>query len=98
MPTGAHEPYMGTNERRLDTFEKRARDLVTAKAAREARRVVGTWNARHSANRDLWFYPTISAAVAAEHPWLHFYCRACRQICEVDLRKLDRHRGATIEV
>jgi hypothetical protein len=29
-------------------------------------------------------------------PWLRFSCSACRQ-CEVDLRKLDRHRGATIE-
>jgi hypothetical protein len=30
---------MGTNERRLDMLEKRARDVVTAKAAREAKRV-----------------------------------------------------------
>jgi hypothetical protein len=41
-------PGMGTNERRLDMLEKRARE-------------------------------------------------ACRQVGEVDLRKLDRHRGATIE-
>jgi hypothetical protein len=97
MPTGPHDPGMGTNERRLDMLEKRARDAVTAKAAREAKRVVGIWNARHAVNRDLWFYPTIGAAIAAECPWLRFYCPACRQIGEVDLRKLDRHRGATIE-
>jgi hypothetical protein len=53
---------MGTNESRLDRLEKRARDIVTAKAAREAKRVVGIWNARQGANRDLWFYPTIGAA------------------------------------
>jgi hypothetical protein len=87
----------GTNERRPDMLAKRARDVATTKAAREAKRVVGIWNARHRANRDLWFYPTIGAAIAAEHPWLRFYCPACRQIGEVDLRKLDRHRGATIE-
>jgi hypothetical protein len=69
---------MGTNERRPDRLEKRARDVVTAKAAREAKRVGG-------------------AAIAAECPWLRFYCPACRRIGEVDLRKLDRHRGATVE-
>jgi hypothetical protein len=94
MPTGAHDSHRGTNERRLDRLEKRARDVVTAKAARGAERVVGIWNARHAANLDLWFYPTIGGAIAAECPWLRFYCPACRQIGEVDLRKLDRHRGA----
>jgi hypothetical protein len=97
MPTGPHDPNMGTSERRLDRIEKRARDAVTAKAAREAKRVVGIWNARHAANRDLWFYPTIGAAIVAKCPWLRFYCPACRQIGEVDLRRLDRHREATIE-
>jgi hypothetical protein len=53
---------MGTNERRLDMLEKRTRDVVTAKAAREAKRVVGIWNARHAANRDFWFYPGASAS------------------------------------
>jgi hypothetical protein len=43
MPTGGHDPHMGTNERRLDMAEKRVRDVATAKAAREARRVVGIW-------------------------------------------------------
>jgi hypothetical protein len=94
MPTGAHDSHRGTNERRLDRLEKRARDVVTAKAARGAERVVGIWNARHAANLDLWFYPTIGGAIAAECPWLRFYCPACRQIGEVDLRKLDRRRGA----
>jgi hypothetical protein len=92
MPTGAHDPHMGTDERRLDMLEKRVRDLTTAKGG-EAKRVVDIWNARHAANRDLWFYPTIGAAIAAECPWLRFYCA----VGEVDMRKLDRHRGATIE-
>jgi hypothetical protein len=45
---------MGRNERRLDMLEKRARDVVTAKAAREAKRVVGIWNAslRRRSERD----------------------------------------------
>jgi hypothetical protein len=32
---------MGTNQRRLDMLEKRACDAVTAKAAREAKRIIG---------------------------------------------------------
>jgi hypothetical protein len=32
---------MGTNKRRLDLPERRARDVVTAKAACEAKRIVG---------------------------------------------------------
>jgi hypothetical protein len=95
MPTDAHDPVTGTNERRLDMLEKRAREVVTAKAAREAKRVVGIWNARHVAN--LWYHHTIGAAMASECAWLRFYCPACRQIGQVDLRKLDRRRGATVE-
>jgi hypothetical protein len=57
-------------------LEKRGRDAITAKAAREADPVVGIWNARHAANRDLWFYPIIGAEIdigaeiAAETPSL----------------------------
>jgi hypothetical protein len=58
---------MDTNERRLDRLEKTARDVVTV---REAERVVGIWNPRHAANSDLWFYPTVGGAIAAECPWL----------------------------
>jgi hypothetical protein len=32
---------MGTNECCLDMLEKRARDAITAEAAREAKRVIG---------------------------------------------------------
>jgi hypothetical protein len=37
---GLFGPGMGTVELRLDGLKKRARDIVTAKAAREAKRVV----------------------------------------------------------
>jgi hypothetical protein len=35
--------------------------------------------------------------IVAGHPWLTFVCPACRQIGGIDLRRLDRHHGATIE-
>jgi hypothetical protein len=75
---------MGTSQR-LDMLEKRAHHAITAKVAREAKRIVGIWNTGHAANRDLWFFPPIGAAIAAECLWLRFYCPAvgswARLIC-----------------
>jgi hypothetical protein len=97
MPTGAHHPHMGTNERRLEMLEKRARALVSEAAQRDARRIVAIWNGRRAKGRELWFHLRIGAAIAAGHPWLSFYCPGCQQIGEIDLRTLDRHPNATIE-
>jgi hypothetical protein len=88
---------MGTNQRRLDRIEQKARGIEHAKVEREAKRVVAIWNARKAGTRELWFYPTMGAAVLSGYPWLCFYCPACQQIGQVDLHTLDRHRGATIE-
>jgi hypothetical protein len=46
--------------------------------------------------RALWFYPPIGAAVTAGVPWLTYSCPAYQQVDSVDLRTLDRHRGASI--
>ena len=62
-----------------------------------ARKVIAIWNGRQKAGVELWFYPTIGAAITAGCPLLSFYCPACGQVAEVDLRKIDRHHGATIE-
>jgi hypothetical protein len=66
------------------------------KAIAEAQKIVAIWNARQARGRELWFYPTIGAAIAAGLPWLSFSCPACGQFGAVDLRSLDRHRGASI--
>jgi hypothetical protein len=97
MPTGAHDPRMDTNQRRLDMLEKRARDAISEVAERDARRIVAIWNGRRTKGRELWFHLRIGAAIAASHPWLTFICPACQQIGEIDLRRLDRHPNATIE-
>jgi hypothetical protein len=97
MLTGPHDPQMGTNERRLDMLEKRARDALTDQAVRDARRIVAIWNGRRAKGRELWFHLRIGAAIAAGHPWLTFICPGCQQIGEIDLRRLDRHPNATIE-
>jgi hypothetical protein len=97
MPTAAHDPRMGSNERRLDMLEKRVRDALSEATERDARRIVAIWNSRRAKGRELWFHLRIGAAIAAGHPWPTFICPACQQIGEIDLRTLDRHPNATIE-
>lgn len=65
-------------------------------AIRDARKIVAAWNARQAGGRELWFYPTIGAAIAAGIPWLSFSCPACQQVGSVNLPTLDRNPGASI--
>jgi len=64
---------------------------------RAATALVTIWNARRASGRELWFYPTIGAAIVAGRPWLSVMCPACQMIGEVDLRTLGRHPGASID-
>jgi hypothetical protein len=64
---------------------------------RAATALVTIWNARRAAGRELWFHPTIGGAIAGGRPWLSFWCPACGQVGEVDLRTLGRHPGASID-
>jgi hypothetical protein len=73
--------------------EERARlqDLRAATA------LVSIRNARRAMGRELWFYPTIGAALAAGRPWLSFLCPACEMVAEVDLCFHDRHPDASVQ-
>jgi hypothetical protein len=64
----------------------------SARRSPDAQKIVALWNARQAGGRELWFYPTIGAAIAGL-PWLSFSCPACHQVGSVDLRTLDRHPG-----
>jgi hypothetical protein len=89
---------MGTNERRLDMLEKRARDVVTERAERDARRIVAIWNGRRAKGRELWFHLRIGAAIASGHPWLTSFApptsRSARLTCAgstaIPTRRLNR--------
>ena len=72
------------------------RAAAEREAIRNAQKIVVIWNACAAAGRELWFFPTIGAAIAAGVPWLTFSCPACQQVGAVDLRTLDRHPGAAI--
>ena len=94
---------MGPNRRAQERERAAARAAAEArrveaehKAIADAQNIVAIWNARQAGGRELWFYPTVGAAIAAGVPWLTYSCPACQQIGAVDLRTLDRHPGASI--
>lgn len=58
--------------------------------------VVDVWNSRLAAGQDLFFTPTIGAAIRGGKPLLGFYCPACGVTGTADLRRLDRHPAATV--
>jgi hypothetical protein len=53
--------------------------------------VIEVWNSRLAAGRELFYSPTIRAAILARAPILTFACPACQVTGSVDLRRLDRH-------
>ena len=94
---------MGFNRRAQEREHAAARAADEAKraeaerkAAADTQKIVEIWNARQAGGRELWFYPTIGAAIAAGLPWLTYSCPGCRMVGSVDLRTLDRHPGASI--
>jgi hypothetical protein len=46
----------------------------SARRSPDAQKIVALWNARQAGGRELWFYPTIGAAIAGL-PWLSFSCQ-----------------------
>jgi hypothetical protein len=86
--------------------ERRDAEVNQAEIARQEQAVredleladnlVEVWNSRLAAGRELFFSPTIRAAILARTPILAFVCPACQVTGSVDLRKLDRHPRASI--
>jgi hypothetical protein len=98
-----HTRAMGPNRRAQDreraaalAAERAKRVEADRKAVAEAQKIVAIWNARQAGGRELWFYPTIGAAIRAGLPWLSFSCPACGQVGSIDLRTLDRHPRVSI--
>jgi len=58
--------------------------------------VVDVWNSRLAAGQDLFFTPSIGAAIRGGKPLLAFYCPACGVSGTADLRRLDRHPATPV--
>jgi len=76
---------------RSDEFKANViRDAAERAARDEAAKIVDRWNAQLAERRTPQFSPTIGAAFQAGKPWLCIHCPGCRQVYEVDLRKIVR--------
>jgi hypothetical protein len=81
---------MGSSFRR-DDFKAASASNAEERAARdEATALVERWNAQLAEGRAPQFSPTIGAAMRAGKPWLRVHCPGCRQVYEVDLRRIVR--------
>jgi hypothetical protein len=94
---------MGRNKRRMASDraavaerEAAARRALDPQVREDALRLVKDWNARQQARMPMLFAPTIGAALAAHCYFLWVRCPACRTTQSVDLRKVDRHRDASV--
>jgi hypothetical protein len=79
----------------LDRQRRSAPHLARLKV--ETALAVAAFNVRVLSPSPLTFYPTIGAAIIARRFYVVCECPACGQRGSIDLRKVDRHRGASIE-
>jgi hypothetical protein len=87
---------MGVRTRSLDMIAAMRREAADKAARDEAARVVERWNKAIAAGRDMWWSPTIRAAIVGGTPWLDIHCPGCRTSRSLDLRTIDRHPLASI--
>jgi hypothetical protein len=94
---------MGFNRRKMEDERRRAaeKEAATRRATdvqllEDAERLIAVWNERQAKRMPMLFSPTIGAAIAAQYWFLWIRCPACRTINAIDLRTLDRHRGAAV--
>ena len=87
---------MGVRTRNLDMIAGMRRAAAERESIEYARRVVERWNAAVADGRDVWWSPTIRAAIVAGMPWANVYCLGCRTCRSLDLRTIDRHPLASV--
>jgi hypothetical protein len=87
---------MGVRTRGYDIAASLRSNAADAAALDEARRVIKRWNRALAAARDIWWSPTIRAAIVAGTPWLDIYCPGCGTVRALDIRTIDRHPLASI--
>ena len=71
---------------------------VTVEAYEGSLAIVRQFNARLSAKKSAWFWPTIGAALASKHHWLIIACDACDTVIDLDLTVKRRDPDAPIRV
>ena len=92
MPEKYRRPH---HHERVQTVE---RMRAQWEAERDALATVRRFNARLSAKGSAWFWPKITAALTAKHPWLVIACDACGTVVDLDLRVKPRDPEASVRV
>ena len=89
---------MGYNARNDEIHYNVTRMQRAREAERDAMATVRRFNAILSAKGYAWFWPKITAAITARHPWLVIACDSCATVVELDLRMKPRDPEASIRV
>jgi hypothetical protein len=92
MPEKFRRPH---SHERVQTVERMRAQWQTE---RDALATVRRFNATLSAKRYTWFWPKITAAITANHPWVVILCEACDTVIDLDLRVKPRDPEASIRV
>jgi hypothetical protein len=87
---------MGVRTRSLDMIAAMRREAADRGKRDDAARVVERWNKAIAAGRDIWWSPTIRAAIVAGMPWADVHCPGCQTSRSLDLRTIDRHPLASV--
>jgi hypothetical protein len=89
---------MGYNARNNEIHDNITRMRRAWEAERDALATVRRFNARLSGKGYVWFWPKITAATTAKHPWLIITCDSCGTVVDLDLRVKPRDPKASIRV
>lgn len=92
MPEQYRRPH---HHERVETIERMKRAW---EAERAALVIVRRFNADLSTKGFAWFWPKITAALTAKHPWLTIACDSCGGVTDLDLRMKPRDPEASIRV
>ena len=87
---------MGVRTRGYDLAAYLRNHAADQAAQDDAARVIDRWNRDLADGREMWWSPTIRAALVAGTPWLEVYCPGCQTIRAIDIRTIDRHPMASI--
>jgi hypothetical protein len=89
---------MGYNRRDDEIHDNITRMRHAWQAERGALATVHRFNATLSAKGYVWFWPKITAAITAKHPWLVIACDSCGTVVDLDLRVKPRDPEASMRV
>jgi len=87
---------MGVRTRTFDIIDAIRWEAADRAKRDEAARVEDRWNKAIGAGRDMWWSPTIRAAIVAGMPWADVHCPGCRTSRGLNLRTIDRHPLASV--